>query len=164
MAPSLTLTLSDRDLRYQIREILLEEGGHCIGLIRHLYRSNPRVIGLLREVSWGWTTVQLRPGVMEELGDTYSLPAGTRRCLHISTIADAAGHNSGLLLALQHQFCRVPGWRLGRVTLLAIGPQSLEISLFGTSGRPRLGCLPLEGKTLVSFPFPARGAWHPSIG
>ena len=138
MAPSLTLTLSDRELKYQMREILLEEGGHCIGLLQHLYRRDPRVIGLLREVSWGWTTVHLRPGVMEELGDPYSLPAGTRRCLCIGTIADAAGHNSGLLLALQHQFRRVPDWRLGRVTLIAIGP-SQPGSFVIRNFRPPLG-------------------------
>ena len=95
MAPSLTLTLSDRDLKYQIREILLEEGGHCIVLLRHLYRNNPWVIRLLREVSWSWTMVHLRPGVMEELGDPYSLPAGTKCCYRIRTISDSAGPYSG---------------------------------------------------------------------
>ena len=101
MAPTLNLTQSDRDLKDQMREILLEEGGHCIGLLRHLYRNNPRGIRLLREVSWGWTTVHLRPGVMEELGDPYSLPAGAKRCYRIRTIYDSAGPYSGQSLYIE---------------------------------------------------------------
>ena len=136
MAPSLTLTLSDRDLKYQIMEILLEEGGHCIVLLRHLYRNNPRVIRLLREVSWSWTTVHLRPGVMEELGDPYSLPAGTKCRYRIRTISDSAGPYSGLLLAFKRQFCWVPGWRLE--SLIAIGPLQPK-SFIIRDFRPPLG-------------------------
>ena len=58
-------------------------------------QEQPRVIRLLREVSWGWTTVHLRPGVMEEFGDPYSFPAGTKRCYRIRTIYDSAGPYSG---------------------------------------------------------------------
>ena len=103
MAATLNITQSDQDLKDQMQEILLEEGGHCIGLLLYLYRNNPRVICLLREVSWGWTTDHLRPGVMEELGDPYSLPAGTKCCYRIRTISDSAGPYSGLLLAFERR-------------------------------------------------------------
>ena len=122
MATALDLSIADQDLKAQIRNILLEQGGHCIGLLRYLYWTNPRVVRLLREVSWGWTSVHLRPGVMEKLGDPYVLPTGTKQRYRIRSISDAAGPYSGLLLAFERQLCRVPGWRTGRVTLVAIGP------------------------------------------
>ena len=95
MAPTLDLSLANQDLKAQVRDILLEQGGHSTGLLRYLYRTNPRVVRLLREVSCRWTTVHLRPGVMEDLDDPYVLPTGTKRPYLIRSISDAAGPYSG---------------------------------------------------------------------
>ena len=41
MAPTLNLALREEDLKEQARDILLEEGGRCIGLLR-LGHSPPK--------------------------------------------------------------------------------------------------------------------------
>ena len=145
----------------QAQEILLEEVAHRIGLLLHSYQSHPWVIRLLREVSWGWTMAHLRPGVMENLGDPYSLPAGTKRRKRIRTISDSAGPYCGLLLAFECQVWRVPEWRLGRVTLDAIGPSRPEVLPLGTSGRPPAWvCTSPRGKDTRFFPVSSEGKIH----
>ena len=116
MAPTLNLALREEDLKEQAWDILLEEGDCCIGLLR-LGPSPPK-----RRFLGGGATVHLRPGVIEDLAYSYSLRAETERQYKIGTISDSAGPYSGLLLAFERQFWRVPEWRLGRVTLVAIGP------------------------------------------